>query len=195
LASILVKSGSKKGQRVPIRVPVVNIGRAEYNDIVLPEESVSTQHAKLQRRDGVWILQDLGSTNGTFVDGEKLSGETPVAPGSTIRFGDASVVFDPDDDALGIGKGAPGTKVMGAVNVPAPAPKPAPAPAPAPAPPAPKPAVGQASPPVSKPAAAKPAAKPAAKKAPEPAGAPKWLIPVIALVVIAAVAAFFLLKR
>jgi hypothetical protein len=130
------------------------------------------------------------------VDGEKLSGETPVAPGSTIRFGDASVVFDPDDDALGIGKGAPGTKVMGAVNVPAaPAPKAAPAPAPAPK------AAGQASAPAaapaaSKPAPSKPAAKPAARKAPEPAGgAPKWLIPVIALVVIAAVAAFFLLKR
>jgi pSer/pThr/pTyr-binding forkhead associated (FHA) protein len=190
LASILVKGGSKKGQRLPIRVPVVNIGRAEYNDIVLPEESVSTQHAKLQRRDGVWVLQDLGSTNGTFVDGEKLSGETPVAPGSSIRFGDVAVVFDPTDDALGIGKGAPGTKVMGAVNLPPAAPaKPAPAPAPAAAAPAPAPA--------AKPAAPKPAPKsaPAPKKAPPAeSGAPKWLIPVIALVVIGAVAAFFLLK-
>ena len=193
LASILVRSGTKKGQRIQIRVPVVNIGRAEYNDIVLPEESVSTQHAKLQRRDGVWILMDLGSTNGTFVDGEKVSGETPIAPGSTVRFGDASVVFEPDDDALGIGKGGAGTKVMGALNVPAPVPKAAPAPpAPAPAPaPAPKPA--------AKPAPGKPAAKPAPKPRPAPApaaegGAPKWLIPVIALIVIAAIAAFFLLK-
>src|SRR5690349_10631137 len=194
LASILVRSGAKKGQRIPIRVPVVNIGRAEYNDIVLAEESVSTQHAKLQRREGVWILVDLGSTNGTFVDGEKLSGETPVAPGSTIRLGDASEVFEPDDDALGIGKGGAGTKVMGAMSIPAPAPKAAPAPAPAAAPVAPAPAkpaaVGQASSPVKKPAAAKPAAKPA----PAEGGAPKWLIPVIVLVVIAAAAAFFLLK-
>src|SRR5690349_18518504 len=173
LASILVRSGAKKGQRIPIRVPVVNIGRAEYNDIVLAEESVSTQHAKLQRRDGVWILVDLGSTNGTFVDGEKLSGETPVAPGSTIRFGDASVVFEPDDDALGIGKGGAGTKVMGALNVPAAAPRAAPAPKPAPK------------------AAA---AKPAPKAAPAEGGSPKWLVPVIALVVVIAVAAYFLLK-
>lgn len=191
LASILVRSGTKKGQRIPIRVPVVNIGRAEYNDIVLPEESVSTQHAKLQRRDGVWFLVDLGSTNGTFVDGEKLSGETPIAPGSTIRFGDASVVFEPDDDALGIGKGGAGTKVMGALNVPAPAPKAAAAPTPAPAP-APTPA---AKAPVA-PQPKKPTVKPAAaKSAPAPeGGAPKWLIPVIALVVIGAVAAFFLLR-
>jgi pSer/pThr/pTyr-binding forkhead associated (FHA) protein len=195
LASILVKGGSKKGQRLQIRVPVVNIGRADYNDIVLPEESVSTQHAKLQRRDGVWVLQDLGSTNGTFVDGEKLSGETPVAPGSSIRFGDVSVVFDPTDDALGIGKGAPGTKVMGAINVPPAAPaKPASAPAPAPAPAR----AAESAAPTSKPAAPKVAPKsaPASKKAAAPAesGTPKWLIPVIALVVIGAVAAFFLLK-
>ena len=195
LASILVRSGTKKGQRIQIRVPVVNIGRAEYNDIVLPEESVSTQHAKLQRRDGIWILIDLGSTNGTFVDGERIEGETPLAPGSTVRFGDASVVFEPDDDALGLGKGGAGTKVMGAMKLDAPAPAPA-APAPSkpaavPAPAAPAPSRPAAKPPASKPAGAKPAPKPAPAA---DGGAPKWLIPVIALVVIAAVAAFFLLK-
>ncbi|HET7041526.1 MAG TPA: FHA domain-containing protein [Gemmatimonadales bacterium] len=184
-----MRSGAKKGQRIPIRVPVVNIGRAEYNDIVLPDESVSTQHAKLQRREGVWVLVDLGSTNGTFVDGERISEETPIAPGTTVRFGDASVIFEPDDDALGIGKGAAGTKVMGAMKVDAPAPAPKAAPAPAPAPVA----------PVAKPAPAKPAAKPAAKSAPKPApaaggGAPKWLIPAIILVVILGAVAFFLLK-
>jgi pSer/pThr/pTyr-binding forkhead associated (FHA) protein len=200
LASILVRSGTKKGQRIQIRVPVVNIGRAEYNDIVLPEESVSTQHAKLQRRDGIWILVDLGSTNGTFVDGEKIEGETPLAPGSTVRFGDASVVFEPDDDALGLGKGGAGTKVMGAMKVDAPAPKPAPPPVAAPAPVrAPAPVAPAPSKPASKPAGAQAAAPAKAKPAPKSApaaggGAPKWLIPVIALVVIAAVAAFFLLK-
>ena len=37
-----------------MKVPVVNIGRAEYNDIVIPDESVSTMHAKLQRREEIW---------------------------------------------------------------------------------------------------------------------------------------------
>jgi pSer/pThr/pTyr-binding forkhead associated (FHA) protein len=189
LASLLIRTGPKKGTRVPIRVPVINIGRADYNDVVLAEESVSTQHAKLQRREGVWVLVDLGSTNGTFVDGEKVEGEVPVAPGATLRFGDASVVFEPTDDALGIGKGGAGTKVMGAVNV-APAPKPAPA-APAPAP--------AASAPAPKAAPAKPAAKPAAKapapKAPPAGGAPKWLVPAIILLVVAAAAAYFVLQR
>src|SRR2546421_1715388 len=93
LASFLVKSGSLKGQRLPVRTPIVNIGRAEYNDLVVPDESVSTQHAKLQRREGVWILIDLGSTNGTFADGEKVSGEAALAPGALVRVGDIQLVF------------------------------------------------------------------------------------------------------
>src|SRR5207247_5120367 len=132
LASFLVKNGSPKGQRLQVRTPIVNIGRAEYNDLVVPDESVSTQHAKLQRREGVWILVDLGSTNGTFADGEKVSGEAALAPGALVRVGDIQLVFDTTeaDDALGVAKGG-GTKVMQAMAPTAPPARPAPAPAPA----------------------------------------------------------------
>ena len=65
---------------MPIKVPVANIGRGDYNDVVIADPSVSTMHAKLQRRDAVWILTDLGSTNGTFVEGERLTGEAPLGP-------------------------------------------------------------------------------------------------------------------
>src|SRR5467141_1596084 len=82
LASLLVKNGALKNQRVPVKTPVFNIGRADYNDIVLPDPSVSTAHAKLQRREGVWVVVDLDSTNGTFVDGERVTGESPLAPGT-----------------------------------------------------------------------------------------------------------------
>src|SRR5213078_2577156 len=54
LGSFLVRSGALKGQRLIVKTPVVNIGRADYNDLVFPDESVSTSHAKLQRRAGVW---------------------------------------------------------------------------------------------------------------------------------------------
>jgi len=141
LANLLIRAGTLKGQRLVVKTPVVNIGRADYNDCVLPDESVSTSHAKLQRREGVWVLVDLDSTNGTFVDGERLKGESPLAPGATVRFGDVSAVFEPTDDAVGVAKGG-GTRMM-EVMKPA-APKPAPAPAPprpsAPAKPRPKPA-------------------------------------------------------
>ena len=86
LASLLFRSGDMKGRRLPIKVPVANIGRGDYNDVVISDPSVSTMHAKLQRRDAIWILTDLGSTNGTFVEGEPLKGELPLGPGTTIRF-------------------------------------------------------------------------------------------------------------
>jgi len=136
LASFLVKNGSLKGQRLLVRTPIVNIGRADYNDLVVPDESVSTQHAKLQRREGIWILLDLGSTNGTFADGERVSSDAALAPGALVRLGDIQFVFETTeaDDALGVAKGG-GTKVMQAMAAPPPAAKPAAKPA-SPPPPA-----------------------------------------------------------
>lgn len=160
LASFLVRGGALKGQRLVVKTPVVNIGRADYNDLVFPDESVSTAHAKLQRREGVWVLVDLGSTNGTFVDGDQVQGEAPLAPGATVRFGEISAVFEPTDDSAGVAKGS-GTRVMEVMTMsPAPG-KPAPA----------KPAASK--PAASKPAAPKPApTKGAPTKPKSPAKAP-----------------------
>ena len=142
LASFLVRGGALKGQRLGVKTPVVNIGRADYNDLVLPDESVSTTHAKLQRREGVWILVDLDSTNGSFVDGDRIKGEAPLVPGATVRFGDISLVFEPTDDGAEVAKGG-GTRVMEQMVMSPPPARPAPPPKPPPAP--------------AKPAAAKPA--------------------------------------
>ncbi|MBA3317429.1 MAG: FHA domain-containing protein, partial [Gemmatimonadales bacterium] len=97
IASLLVRSGEMRGRRLPITLAVVNIGRADYNDIVMADPSISTTHAKLQRRDDVWVLSDLGSTNGTFAEGEPVTGETALTPGTTLRFGDVAALFEPHD--------------------------------------------------------------------------------------------------
>ena len=97
LAALLVRSGALKGQRLLVRSPVANIGRADYNDVVVNDVSVSSAHAKLQQRDQVWILTDLGSTNGTFVDGEPALGEMPLGPGATIKLGAVRLMFEPLD--------------------------------------------------------------------------------------------------
>jgi pSer/pThr/pTyr-binding forkhead associated (FHA) protein len=128
LASLLFRSGDLRGRRIPIKVPVVNIGRGDYNDILISDPSVSTMHAKLQRREAVWVLTDLGSTNGTFVEGERLTGEQPLTPGTTIRFGEVSALFEPLDDDAPV-TSADGTRVMDRVD-PAPAPARAPSPPP-----------------------------------------------------------------
>ena len=98
LASLLARSGALKGPRFPIRGPVASIGRGEYNDVVLPDPSVSTMHAKLQRRDGVWMAMDLGSTNGTFVDEERVRDDVALSPGATLRFGEVALLFEPLDE-------------------------------------------------------------------------------------------------
>ena len=116
LASLLFRSGDLKGQRLPIKVPVVNIGRGDYNDLVIADPSVSTMHAKLQRREDVWILNDLGSTNGTFVEGERLRGEVPLGPGTTLRFGDVIALFEPLDDRAPVAR-THGTRVIERVTV------------------------------------------------------------------------------
>ena len=100
LASVLVRSGARKGDRHQIRVPIANLGRADYNDVVIADPSVSTMHAKLQHRGGIWMLSDLGSTNGTFVDGELASGEVPLGPGTIIRLGEVSLSFEPLEDSV-----------------------------------------------------------------------------------------------
>jgi pSer/pThr/pTyr-binding forkhead associated (FHA) protein len=142
LAAFLVKKGDLQGQRLAVRSPVVNIGRADYNDLVLPDASVSTSHAKLQRREGVWVLSDLDSSNGTFVDGERVRGETALAPGSAVRLGDVHLAFEPAEDEVAVAKGG-GTQLIEKLEVPAAPPKPAQPPAPpspSPARPSPRPA-------------------------------------------------------
>jgi pSer/pThr/pTyr-binding forkhead associated (FHA) protein len=123
IASLLVRSGSLKGKRLTVRTPVVNIGRAEYNDLVIPEPSVSAAHAKLQRREGIWVLSDLGSTNGTYVDGERVTEETPLGPGAAIRFGEVTTLFESTDDTTGIQQRV-GTRMVPGIS-PAAAPSPA----------------------------------------------------------------------
>ena len=169
LANFLVRSGLLKGQRLVVKTPVANIGRADYNDLVVPDESVSTSHAKLQRREGIWVLVDLESTNGTFVDGERIAADTPIAPGTMVRFGDVQLVFEPTDDALGVAKGG-GTKVLESFK--SAAQSSSPPPAPPPAPPAAPPRASAAAPKAPPPATPTPRAASAPPKPATPAKRP-----------------------
>jgi pSer/pThr/pTyr-binding forkhead associated (FHA) protein len=130
LANLMIRSGDRKGDRFAIKVPIANIGRAEYNDVVIADPSVSTSHAKLQRREGIWVLVDLDSTNGTRVDGEPVRGEAPLAPGAKIRFGNVDVLFEPTDDAVGM-QPVGGTQFIDRLPVREQAPEPKPEPEPA----------------------------------------------------------------
>ncbi len=171
LASLLVRTGALKGRRLPVKVPVVNIGRAEFNDIVIADPSVSTSHAKLQRREDIWILTDLGSTNGTFVEGERLSGEVALGPGTTVKFGEVAMLFEPLDEAVPVRRSS-GTQVLSA-TLPAAEDRDV------------APEGSDVSPGVPR------VRRPIRAAAPRPSGPPAWLI--TALVLGGGIAAYFLL--
>jgi pSer/pThr/pTyr-binding forkhead associated (FHA) protein len=63
-----------------------SIGRLENNDICIPEQHVSRQHAVINYRDGIFMITDLGSANGTFVNDRQLDGPFPLASGDEIRL-------------------------------------------------------------------------------------------------------------
>lgn len=74
----------------------VTIGRSSANDMALgDDEFASAQHARVEpRRDGVWV-EDVGSTNGTFVNGVKLGRAQKLTPGDIIRVGETDLRFEP----------------------------------------------------------------------------------------------------
>ena len=70
------------------------LGRGEQADIQLQDTFASSQHARLAPHGEVMVLEDLGSTNGTYLNEEPLRGPQPLHPGDKIRIGDSSFVFE-----------------------------------------------------------------------------------------------------
>ena len=73
----------------------LTVGRAVNNDVSMPDdEYASGRHARFEpRRDGVWV-EDIGSTNGTFVNGIRLTRERRLAPGDVVRIGETDLRFE-----------------------------------------------------------------------------------------------------
>jgi len=84
----------------PRRTARVVIGRNADSDFVIDERTVSRHHAAIHRDGPLWMLEDLGSTNGTRVNGEPVRRRTAIKPGDEIGFGAATARFDPDERRL-----------------------------------------------------------------------------------------------
>lgn len=89
LALFAVQQGPLAGAKIAIPAPVVTIGQSSQNDVVLADDSVSRNHARLEYEAGGWRVTDLGSTNGTYLNGDRLPPNvpTPLPYGANIRFG------------------------------------------------------------------------------------------------------------
>jgi len=84
---LLVTAGSLAGTTLNLADQQITIGRANDATLVLHDDYASTRHARLFPQDGQWIVEDLGSTNGTYLDRQKVTQPTPVPVGVPIRIG------------------------------------------------------------------------------------------------------------
>ncbi len=92
---LVVTEGRLAGTRITLAETPISIGRAEDSTLVITDDYASARHARLVPRDGQWIIEDLGSTNGTYLDRAKVSGPTPVPLGVPIRIGRTSLELRP----------------------------------------------------------------------------------------------------
>jgi hypothetical protein len=70
------------------------LGRTEPNSIVVPDPAVSARHCRLSFRKGQWWLEDLGSANGTFVNGKLLTASTPLNDGDVLEVAQVKLVLE-----------------------------------------------------------------------------------------------------
>jgi predicted component of type VI protein secretion system len=85
------------GAEFPLNSAPVTVGRGGQNDLVLSgDEFASARHARIEpRSDGVWV-QDLESTNGTYVNGSRVAGAQRLGPGDVLRVGETDLVVEED---------------------------------------------------------------------------------------------------
>ncbi|QTX06026.1 FHA domain-containing protein FhaB/FipA [Agromyces archimandritae] len=86
-SKLVITSGPKAGAEFPLGRDEITIGRSSDSAIIIRDDYTSTHHARLMLWNGGWMLQDLDSTNGTFLDGSRVTVPVPVPLGATVKVG------------------------------------------------------------------------------------------------------------
>lgn len=84
---LVITSGAKEGLELALEGDQLTIGRSADSGLVIRDDYTSTHHARLMLWDDVWMLQDLDSTNGSFVKGKKVGSPTAVPPNTPVSIG------------------------------------------------------------------------------------------------------------
>ena len=98
---LIMRSGPTPGAAYTLESEQITIGRDSTNGIAINDAEISRRHARLTFQGGKYILEDLGSTNGTFVNGQRLAGPRVLKTGEVVSFGEQIVLvfeathFDP----------------------------------------------------------------------------------------------------
>jgi predicted component of type VI protein secretion system len=124
---LIVRTGPNPGVVIDLSKEVSMLGRDVTNDIVVGDAEVSRQHARVTRTPAGYVLEDLGSTNGTFVNGERLAAPRVLNAGDLIGVGEnVTLTFESTaPEAAATVMGAPVGKATAAPAVRGAAPRPA----------------------------------------------------------------------
>jgi predicted component of type VI protein secretion system len=107
---LVMRSGPTPGKAYSLDKEEIFIGRDVNSDVVISDSEVSRKHARIILQAGGYTLEDLGSTNGTFVNGQRLMGPHLLRPGELIMLGEnVSLTYEPgfDPDATMVSAPAP----------------------------------------------------------------------------------------
>src|SRR5207245_10158978 len=93
--SVILTEKGGATQRLDFECEEITIGRVDENHICLPKGNISKKHTKIVHKDGKIVVVDLKSTNGTYVNGKKLTGPQVITPQDQIYIGDFILNVDP----------------------------------------------------------------------------------------------------
>lgn len=126
---LVMHAGPTPGKTFPLEVDIITIGREAGNTIVINDAEVSRKHSQLALQGGKYVLTDIGSTNGTFVNGQRITGSHVLVPGEVISLGEQiNLLFE------SLAQIDPNATMLSSSARPAVAPKPSTPPAPTPQP-------------------------------------------------------------
>jgi hypothetical protein len=89
--TLVVTAGPLAGTKITLGEQPILVGRADDSTLVLTDDFASSRHARLTNRGGQWYVEDLGSTNGTYLDQQRVQGPLLVNPGVPIRIGQTAL--------------------------------------------------------------------------------------------------------
>ena len=96
---LVLLSEGYTGRTYDLTVDKTTVGRVADNSLEIPEASVSSHHAEILLRGSEVFIRDLDSTNGTFINGERLTGEGPLKPGQVLRLGTIEMRLESSESA------------------------------------------------------------------------------------------------
>jgi Serine phosphatase RsbU, regulator of sigma subunit len=94
MPDLIVKYPDRSPDTYPLGRLRITIGRSARNDLCIPDPFASRVHAEVRREGDGYVLQDLGSANGTLFNGAPAGGSIPLAPGDRIQIGETEIIFD-----------------------------------------------------------------------------------------------------